>query len=216
MHVDAEGEKKLKAKPRRQGRAIDGGRVSAPTRKLSVRLSEKIVEQLETATELPGVGKSMVVEAALERFFDPVPPVEALMRDQLDRLGHQLERLENKIRLIAETVALHARFHLTITPPLPQPRQRAACALGQKRFEILAEQVERRLRLGRPLMGETINLLRSKNPDSSTRKCSCAAEAVQEPPTLAVEGKPEMSAAAQEGGSNRNFRQLPNAFCASA
>nr|HAQ95628.1 hypothetical protein [Afipia sp.] len=40
-------------------------RKSQVTRKVTVRITEKIHEQLQAATERPGVGKSMVVEAAL-------------------------------------------------------------------------------------------------------------------------------------------------------
>jgi MFS family permease len=65
------------------------------------------------------------------------------------------------MRIIAETVALHARYHLTVVPPLPESRQREAVVLGDERFKVLAEQVDRRVRLGRPLMQETINRLNS-------------------------------------------------------
>jgi MFS family permease len=61
--------------------------------------------------------------------------------------------------MIAETVALHARYHLAVMPPLPQPQQRAACKLGDERFKVLAEQVDRRVRLGQPLIRETIDRL---------------------------------------------------------
>jgi MFS family permease len=65
------------------------------------------------------------------------------------------------MRIIAETVALHARYHLAVVPPLPESRQREAVVLGDERFKVLAEQVDRRVRLGRPLMQETINRLNS-------------------------------------------------------
>ena len=67
------------------------------------------------------------------------------------------------MRIVAETVALHARYHLTVVPPLPESRQREAVVLGDERFKVLAEQVDRRVRLGRPLMQETINRLTSRN-----------------------------------------------------
>ena len=51
-------------------------RVSSGTRKVTIRLSENIHSQLEAATERPGVGKSMVVEAALAQFMNPQPSVE--------------------------------------------------------------------------------------------------------------------------------------------
>jgi hypothetical protein len=103
----------------------------------------------------------MLVEAALEHFLNPAPSVEALLRERLDGIHARFDNLERDMRIIAETVALHARYHLTVVPPLPERRQREAVVLGDKRFKVLAEQVDERVRLGRPLMQETINRLNS-------------------------------------------------------
>jgi predicted MFS family arabinose efflux permease len=103
----------------------------------------------------------MLVEAALEHFLNPTPSVEALLREGLDGIHARFDHLECDMRIIAETVALHARYHLTVVPPLPESRQREAVVLGDERFKVLAEQVDRRVRLGRPLMQETINRLNS-------------------------------------------------------
>jgi hypothetical protein len=40
------------------------------SRKVTVRLTEELYERLSSATTRPGLGKSMVVEAALERFLN--------------------------------------------------------------------------------------------------------------------------------------------------
>ena len=40
-------------------------------RKISVRLSEEIVERLEAAAQRPGANKTTILEAALDRFLDP-------------------------------------------------------------------------------------------------------------------------------------------------
>ena len=130
-------------------------------RKVTVRLSEGVCGRLDVASDRPGVGKSMLVEAALEHFLDPTPSVEALLRERLDGIHARFDHLERDMRIIAETVALHARYHLTVVPPLPESRQREAVVLGDERFKVLAEQVDRRVRLGRPLMQETINRLNS-------------------------------------------------------
>ncbi len=134
-------------------------RKTVARRKVTVRLSERVCGRLDVATDRPGVGKSMFVEAALEQFMDPTPSVEAVLRQQLDRMHTRFDHLERDMRMIAETVSLHARYHLTVVPPLPESRQREAVALGDERFKILAEQVDRRARHGRPLMQETIDRL---------------------------------------------------------
>ena len=136
-------------------------RKTSERRKVTVRLSEGVCSRLDVASDRPGVGKSMLVEAALEHFLNPTPSVEALLRERLDGIHAKFDHLERDMRIIAETVALHARYHLTVVPPLPESRQREAVVLGDERFKVLAEQVDRRVRLGRPLMQETINRLNS-------------------------------------------------------
>src|SRR6202008_3933146 len=130
-------------------------------RKVTVRVSEGVCGRLDVASDRPGAGKSMLVEAALEHFLNPTPSVEALLRERLDGIHARFDHLERHMRIIAETVALHARYHLTVVPPLPESRQREAVVLGDERFKVLAEQIDRRVRLGRPLMQETINRLNS-------------------------------------------------------
>lgn len=82
------------------------------TRRVSVQLSKRIFEQLEAATERPGVGKSMVIEDALDRFLSPAPSIEAVLRDQFEQLNARLDGFDRDIRSIAETVALHAQYQL--------------------------------------------------------------------------------------------------------
>ena len=141
-------------------------------RKISVRLSEAIVERLEAAAQRPGANKTTILEAALDRFLDPGAETidDATLLRRLDGMSCQLDQLEHGLRIVNETVALHARYHLAITPPLPQSQQRAACALGLERFEEFAAQVGRRVRLGMPLMRETMDRLGTRGPHLLARK----------------------------------------------
>jgi Conjugal transfer protein len=137
-------------------------RRTSARRKVTVRLSEGVCGRLDVATDRPGVGKSMFVEAALEHFLNPAPSLEALVHERFDQMHARFDRLEHDMRMMAETVALHARYQLAVTPLVPQERQRDAILLGDERFKILAEQVDRRVRQQRPLMQETIDRLNSK------------------------------------------------------
>ena len=192
-------------------------RKSLATRKVTIRLTERLHEQLEAATERPGVGKNMVVEAALESFLNPSAPAEDPMRQSFDEMNARFDSLERGLRTIAETVALHARYHLAVMPPLPLPQQRASRKLGDERFKVLAEQVDRRVRLGQPLMQETIDrlnstdrgglgpsigedVLRYPEPGHSNQKAA----------SEGVDIEHASSAAAGEGGSNSYFRNAPN------
>ena len=88
-------------------------RKTSVRRKVTVRLSEGVCGRLDVAADRPGVGKSMLVEAALEDFLTPAPSVEALLRERLDDMHTRFDRLEHDVRMIAETVALHAMPMIT-------------------------------------------------------------------------------------------------------
>jgi predicted MFS family arabinose efflux permease len=140
-----------------------GPRRAMARRKVTVRLNEGVCGQLDVATERPGIGKSMFVEAALEHFMNPVPSVEAVVHDKFERMHARFDRLEHDVRMLAETVALYARYQMFATPPVPQERQHDAILLGDERFRVLAEQVDHRVRSQRPLMQEMIDHLNSRD-----------------------------------------------------
>jgi hypothetical protein len=182
------------------------------SRKVTVRLTEELYNRFSTATERPGLGKSMLVEAALERFLSPAPSVEDIVHERFDDMDYRFDRLEHDVRMMAETIALHARYHLSVMPPLPPARQQEAAVLGDERFKVLAEQVDRRVRSDRPLMQETIGRLnsaeRSHSKPTMSERDPKRSDIDQNPPVPGVD--PSFSAAAGEGGSNSYFRRLPN------
>ena len=183
------------------------------SRKVTIRLTEELYNRFSAATERPGVGKSMVVEAALERFLSVAPSIEDTVRDRFDDMDDKLDRLERNMRIMAETVALHARYHLSVMPSLPQSRQQEAARLGDERFKVLAEQVDRRVRQGQPLMQETIDRLDSS--DCEANEISRRQNQVHRDQGSAAEEvdiNPESFAAAGEGGGNMYFRERPGAF----
>jgi len=189
-------------------------RKTSERRKVTVRLSEGVCGRLDVASDRPGAGKSMLVEAALEHFLNPTSSVEALLRERLDGIHARFDHLERDMRMIAETVALHARYHLTVVPPLPESRQREAVVLGDERFKVLAEQVDRRVRLGRPLMQETINRLNSAEQEGPGRttgeESGHNSERARKSPNAfpgGVEQTPPASAKAARG--NPTFVQHP-------
>ena len=128
-------------------------------------------------------------------------------------MSRQLEQLEHNLKIVNETVALHARYHLAITPPLPPSQQRAACALGLERFEEFAAQVGRRVRLGMPLMRETMERFSATGPDllardiekAAPRRAASADSEQDIPASTVVDGEQELPAAAREDGSNGGF-----------
>jgi len=183
-------------------------------RKVTVRLSEGVCGRLDVATDRPGVGKSILVEAALEHFLNPVPSAEALLRERLDDIQARFDHLDRNMRMIAETVALHARYHLTVVPPLPESQQREAILLGDERFKVLAEQVDRRVREGRPLIQETIARLSSSEHEELKRDTGVGPnlEPARKVPNTAserVDFEQTSTASVKAGRGNPNFAHHP-------
>src|SRR5450755_1376088 len=127
--------------------------------RVGVYLSEGIAARLTEAAKHPRATKSALVEAALDRYFGSDDEIDntATVARHLAGLNRQLEELDRNLRIANETSALHARFHLAVTPLMPAGEQGAACALGAERFEEFAAQVGRRVDLGVPLIRETID-----------------------------------------------------------
>src|SRR5882672_11146064 len=127
--------------------------------RVGVYLSEGMAARLAEAAKNPRATKSALVEAALDRFLGSDNDIgdTATVAHHLAGLSRQLEELDRNLRIANETAALHARFHLAVTPLMPAGEQGAACALGAERFEEFATQVGRRVDLGVALIRETID-----------------------------------------------------------
>jgi hypothetical protein len=183
--------------------------------RVGVYLSEHTAARLAAAAKRPGATKSALVEAALDRFLgsdDDIGETATVAR-RLSGLSRQLEQLDRDLRIANETVALHARFHLAVTPILPAAAQGAACTLGAERFEEFAAQVGRRADLGASLIRETIDRR------SAARAAPFARDAAEggplgnrstvyepgRPASTAVDDASAHIAAVREDGSTGNF-----------
>lgn len=178
--------------------------------RIGVYVSEQMAARLTAAAKRSGKSKSALVEAALAQFLGASDDTSELPVDRrLSLMSRQLEELDRGLRIVNETVALQARFHLAVTPVLPAADQRAACMLGSERFDELAAQIKRRVDSGTSLMQETMDRL-------STAKRSAAKVALApqtcsrvQTPTLRTSSllgdKAGSFAAVREGGSLFNF-----------
>jgi hypothetical protein len=184
-------------------------------RKVSVRLRPQVFERLQAEAESQASTKTAVIEAALDRFLSLKSQCndQTKVMHQFQLMSQKLEQIERDLSVVNETVALHARYHLTMAPPMPQAQQRAACILGLERFEAFAAQVAMRVGLGTPLMRETIDRLGAPTPYRGAL-CSAKGALVASPATepddkiaaVPVRGmRPAFSAAAREDGSNGRF-----------
>ena len=182
---------------------------------IRVYLSEHMAARLAAAAKRSGDTKSALVEAALDRFLgsDDDTDGNVTLARSLTGLSRQIEQIDRDLRIVNETVALHARFHLAVAPSVPAERLHAACKRGSTRFEEFAAQVGRRIRLRTPLVQETMDRLNTTSPTVSerergdgwqleTRSSTCE-------PSLGgstrVDDVTEHAAAVREDGSNENF-----------
>jgi hypothetical protein len=139
--------------------------------RVGVYLSEGMAARLAEAAKNPRATKSALVEAALDRFLGSDNDIvdTATVARHLAGLSRQLEELDRNLRIANETAALHARFHLAVTPLMPAGEQGAACELGAERFKEFATQVGRRVDLGVPLIRETIDRVSAAGTTPFTR-----------------------------------------------
>ena len=181
----------------------------AVKRKICIYVSEGLVARLAVAAEQRGATKSGLVGAALVRFLDAAEDNPSGVEQHLVRMGRQLDQLARELKFVNETVSMHARYHLTVTPPLPEAAQPAACRLGAARFDEFTAQVGRRVEEGRPLMRETLDRLATTNsrrsfPDSEgslSARANYPAEAPHEP----IGSRSD--AAGQNPGATNELRQ---------
>ena len=135
--------------------------------RINVYLDDHVADQLALISKRPGVNKSRIVSEALDRFFNPekFDETSGAMIRRLDRMSGALDRLDRKLDVGVETLALFIRYFLTITPPLADADQAAAHALGRERFEIFVAQVGRRLAQDKNLLRDVLETITEKKPD---------------------------------------------------
>jgi hypothetical protein len=192
-------------------------------RKVSVYITEEAAARLAAAAEQRGATKSGLIQVALDRFLDATDERanQASLERRLNWMSRQLEQLDRDLRIVNETAAMHVRYHLAVTPPLPKAAQHAACTIGVQRFDEFAAQVGRRVHLGRPLMRETLDRISVTNPElfASEGEGSVPLSGdprSQEPATQddkaasPVADDLSQRAAAQEVGSNGSFPERNN------
>jgi len=181
--------------------------------RIGVYLSKRTAARLTSAAKRRGASKSALVEAALNRFLDADTGDSVALTDRLAELSGQVGQLDRDLGIVSEIVALHARFHLAVTPELPPPTQHTACKRGSARFDEFAAQIERRIQEGTSLMQETIDRLGATAPAVSEGDRGEGGPSAMKPTAYdlncnAPSHLDEMkdTAAVREDGSTSNFR----------
>jgi predicted DNA-binding protein len=131
-------------------------------RRHEFNLDEDLSERLADLAARPGGSKSAIMADALKAWLDrrAASELDERFKVRLDRLSLQLGRIERDQQIVAETLALLARFQLTVSAPLAES-DRAGRAIGQERFKSFLEQVSRRVAGGRGLIDDVLMVAES-------------------------------------------------------
>lgn len=118
--------------------------------RMNVYFDPELLKQVEMLALRRNVSKSAIVEASVASFLsgDAADRLEAAMSRRLDRLGRQIDGLDEDLAVLGETLSLFIRFWLTVTPPLSENAQSSARAKGAERFDGFMQSLGRRLATG--------------------------------------------------------------------
>ncbi|AOR77800.1 CopG family transcriptional regulator [Novosphingobium resinovorum] len=118
--------------------------------RMNVYFAPDLLKQVEALALRRNVSKSAVIEAAVASFLsgDTTERLEAAMSRRLDKLGRQLDGLDEDFAVLGETLALFIHFWLTVTPPLRDSAKESARAKGNERFEGFLLTLGRKLATG--------------------------------------------------------------------
>src|SRR5260370_28010094 len=96
-----------------------------PKTRMKVYLEPSLLKQVEALARRRNASKSAVIEAAVASFLseDSAERLEAVFARRMDRLGRQIDGMDQDLAILGETVSLFIRFLLTITPALPRKAQ---------------------------------------------------------------------------------------------
>ena len=139
--------------------------------RMNVYFDPGLLKQVEALALRRDVSKSAVIEAAVASFLsaDASERLEAVFARRMDKLGRQIDGLDEDLAILGEAVSLFIRFWLTVTPPLAENAQASARAKGSERFEGFMQSLGRRLATGDRFLKELsrdVDSQRSVDPGS--------------------------------------------------
>tara|TARA_R110002072_G_scaffold68809_7_gene167165 strand:- start:122 stop:538 length:417 start_codon:yes stop_codon:yes gene_type:complete len=117
---------------------------------MNVYFDPDLLKQVDALSLRRQVSKSAIIEAAVASFLsgDTSDRLEAAMSRRLDKIGRQVDTLDEDVAVLGETLSLFVRFWLTMTPPLPESAKQSSRIKGNERFEGFMQNLGRRLATG--------------------------------------------------------------------
>lgn len=118
--------------------------------RMNVYFDPELLKQVEALSLRRQISKSAIIEAAVASFLsgDTTDRLEAAISRRLDKVGRQIDSLDEDLAILGETLSLFVHYWMTITPPLPDSAKSAARATGNERFEAFMLSLGKRLASG--------------------------------------------------------------------
>lgn len=118
--------------------------------RMNVYFDPDLLNKVEALAHRRNISKSAVIEAAVASFLsaDASERLEAVFSRRMDRIGRQIDGLDEDLAILGETISLFIRFWMTLMPPLSDSAQASARAKGNERFEGFLQALGRRLATG--------------------------------------------------------------------
>lgn len=118
--------------------------------RMNVYFDPDLLARVEALSLRRQVSKSAIIEAAVASFLsgDSAEKLEAALSRRMDKLGRQVDALDEDLAILGETFSLFIRIWLAATPPLPENAQASARAKGAERFDGFMQSLGRRLATG--------------------------------------------------------------------
>lgn len=118
--------------------------------RMNVYFDPDLLKKVEALSLRRNVSKSAIIEAAVASFLsaDASERLEAVFARRMDKIGRQIDGMDEDLAIVAETLSLFVEYWLTITPPLPESAHASARAKGAERFGKFVNTLGRKLATG--------------------------------------------------------------------
>ncbi len=134
--------------------------------RMNVYFEPELLKKVEALALRRNISKSAVIEAAVASFLsaDASERLEAVFARRMDRIGRQIDGLDEDLAILGETLSLFIRFWMTLTPPLSDNAEASARAKGNERFERFLQSLGRKLATGDRFLRERSQDMASLQP----------------------------------------------------
>lgn len=118
--------------------------------RMNVYFDPDLLKKVEALSLRRNVSKSAIIEAAVASFLsaDASERLEAVFARRMDKIGRQIDGMDEDLSIVAETLSLFVEYWLTIAPPLPESAHASAKAKGTERFGRFLNTLGRKLVTG--------------------------------------------------------------------